>query len=379
MQRPGAGIGCVVIVSLIFGLIGGGIGAYVVTKRLAPKAAPVEETQSPCPPSKLEVTSDTNAIVRAVKTAGPSVVKVIAAQAAPTDPMQYLFGGGQPQEQVAIGSGFIFNHGGRQLVLTNNHVAGGADKLVVKLTDGREIQGRLAGASDVSDIAVVELANPPSDLRSATLGDSDKLQVGEWVIAIGNPYDYEHTVTVGVVSAVGYRSVSRDRYQNVIQTDAAINSGNSGGPLIDVAGNVVGINYMIFSPTGATVGIGFAIPISSVKRVLYYLSNGGPYIGLEEEGMIPNNAGLAQYFGLSTAEGVLVVALDRNSPAFRAGVRPRDVVTSVNGAKVQGPDQLRDEVLKHKIGDTITLALQRDAQALQVPMVAGRHPGFGGH
>ncbi|MCE5238887.1 trypsin-like peptidase domain-containing protein [bacterium] len=377
MDRRGAGVGCVVLIALVFGLIGGGLGGYLVSRRAAPRVTVTEPLPASGPTSKLEVQSESSAIVRAVKTAGPSVVKVIAAQAAPMDPMHYLFGG-QPQEQVAIGSGFVFNHGGRQLVLTNNHVAGGADKLVVKLTDGREMQGRLAGASDVSDIAVIELVNPPSDLRSATLGDSDKLQVGEWAIAIGNPYDYEHTVTVGVVSAMGYRSVSRDRYQNVIQTDAAINTGNSGGPLINLAGQVVGINYMIFSPTGATVGIGFAIPINSAKRVLYYLTYGGPYIGLEEEGMIANSPGLAQYFGLSTPAGVLVAGLDRNSPAFRAGVRPRDVVLAVNGAKVQGPDQLRDEILKRKIGETITLSIQRDAQQVQVPMVAGRHPGFRG-
>lgn len=375
MDRRGPGVGCVIVLALLFGLIGGGIGAYVIAQRLP--AAPTQPSQAGVvpPPSRLEVSSDSMATVRAVKRIGDAVVKVVAAQAPVQDPLSYLFGG-QPEPQVAIGSGVIFQHDHKPLVLTNSHVAGGADKLTIKLVDGRELQGELAGAEETSDVAVISLKNPPADLPSAELGDSDKLQVGEWVIAIGNPYDYEHTVTVGVVSAVGYRQVGNERYQNVIQTDAAINSGNSGGPLVNLAGEVVGINYRIFSPTGATVGIGFAIPINSAKQVLYFLTHGGPYIGLGD--IVNNNAGLAQYLGLATAEGVIVVRPTPRGPAAQAGMQPRDVILTVGNVKVSGQDQLRDEVLKHKIGDTITLTIQRGNQQIQVPVVAGRSPNFRG-
>ncbi|MEN6402036.1 MAG: trypsin-like peptidase domain-containing protein [Armatimonadia bacterium] len=374
MTRPSMSPGLLLLLAAVLGIVGGLAGGYIMLQR-QPPLPPTTQPQVVCPPSRLEVSNDSNAIVNAVKKAGDSVVKVIAAQAAPPNIMDYLFGGGGDQQpQVAIGSGFIFNYEGRQLVLTNAHVADGAQQLVVKLVDGREIQGRLAGGDPASDIAAIELVNPPANLKSATLGDSDALQVGEWVIAIGNPYDYEHTVTVGVVSAMGYRAVGRDRFQNVIQTDAAINSGNSGGPLVNVAGEVVGINYRIFSPTGSTVGIGFAIPINSAKRMLYFLSNGGPWIG--EGDVVTNNVGLARYLGLSTQKGVLVVDPVRGGPAQKSGLRPRDVVLRVGNTDIGGSDQFRDELLKHKIGETVLLLVQRGDQQFQLQVVTGRHPDY---
>lgn len=372
MHRSGMSAGCLLVLAAVLGVAGGVGGAYLMLQRARPVTVTQQQPSQPCPPSRLEVSNDSNAIVQAVKKASPAVVKVIAAQA-PQNPFDYLFGG-QQQEQVAIGSGSLISYEGRPLVLTNAHVAGGAAALRVKLVDGRELEGRLAGAEESSDIAAVELVNPPADLKFITLGDSAKLQVGEWVIAIGNPYDYEHTVTVGVVSATGYRPVGRDRYQNVIQTDAAINQGNSGGPLCNIAGEVVGVNYRIFSPTGATVGIGFAIPIDSAKQMLYFLTNGGPWIGLGET--VTNSAGLAQYLGLATAEGVLLVEPARGGPAERAGLRPRDVILAVGANKVSGTDQLRDELLKHRIGDTMALTVQRGDQQFQAQVVAGRHPGY---
>ncbi len=373
MQRSGPNLGAVIALSLIAGVIGGAVAGYVLVPRLAPPQTSAAQPQVVCPPSTLQVSTESNAIVQAVKKMGDGVVKIIAAHAAPQDPLAYLYGA-HPEPQVAIGSGFIINYEGKPLVLTNSHVAGQADKLVVKLVDGRELQGELAGAEPTSDIAAISLINPPANLPTVTLGDSDKLQVGEWVIAVGNPYDYEHTVTVGVASAIGYRMVGQDRYQNVIQTDAAINTGNSGGPLVNLAGNVIGINYRIFSPTGSTVGIGFAIPINSAQQMLYFLTHGGPYVGLGE--IVSNSPGLAQYLGLSTPEGVIVIEPARGAPAAQAGLRPRDVILAVGSVQVRGQDQLRDELLKHKIGDTITLTVQRGEQQLQLAMVAGRHPGF---
>lgn len=374
-SRASGGGWLLLILALGFGFAGGLAGSYLVVKRAqaslpaAPAAAPAPG--QPAAPTRLVVTSDQNAIVEAVKTAGPSTVKIVAAQE-PTSPWEYFSGGGQMR--VGIGSGFIFNHEGKQFVLTNNHVVQGAQQLTVKLTDGRQMPGRVAGAEPTSDIAIVQLLNPPADLKSAALGDSSKLQIGEWVIAIGNPFDYENTVTVGVVSARGYRPVSDDRYQDVIQTDAAINTGNSGGPLVNLAGEVVGINYRIYSTTGATVGIGFAIPINTAKQMLYFLSNGGPWIGLGETA--PNSLGLAQHLGLATADGVIVVEPLAGGPSERAGLRSRDVILAVDGQAVQGTDQLRDQLLKHKIGDTIALTVQRGQQQLEIKVVAGRHPGF---
>jgi S1-C subfamily serine protease len=370
-QRSGVSGIVMLFLALAFGLLGGVGGSYFVYQRTRTQTPPVDQTPPPATnqgTGRLVVTSDQNAIVEAVKKAGPSVVKIKAAQE-PTSPWEYFYGGG-PRE--GIGSGFIVTYKGQQKVLTNHHVIAGAQKLVVKLTDGRQIEGRYGGSEESSDIGMVELVNPPADLKSAQLGSSEALQVGEWVIAIGNPYDYENTVTVGVVSAKGYRPVGEDRYQDVIQTDAAINTGNSGGPLINLAGDVVGINYRIYSTTGATVGIGFAIPISTAEQMLYFLSEGGPWAGLGET--VPNSMGLAQYLGLATADGVVVVEPVRGGPAAKAGIRSRDVILAVDGTAIKGNDQMRDQLLKHRIGDTVQLTVQRGDQKLDLSVVAGRHP-----
>lgn len=380
MRSFGLSWGAIMVLALLCGFLGGALSSYIVLQRAlrAPSASP-PASSSPAPQftgptPTIRVQSESSAIVQAAKRAGPAVVKVTAAQTPALDPMAYLFGA-EPEPQVAIGSGFIINYEGRPLVLTNAHVVGQADKLLVKLTDGRELQGTLAMAEETSDIAAISLVNPPPQLPVSALGDSDRLQVGEWVLAIGNPYDYEHTVTVGVVSAMGYRAVGPNRYQNVIQTDAAINTGNSGGPLVNLAGEVVGINYRIFSPTGATVGIGFAIPINSAKQMLYFLTQGGPYIGLGE--IVNNSPGLAQYLGLATAEGVLVIQPAPGGPAAQAGLQPQDVILAIDKVRVRGQDQLRDELLKHKIGDTIQLTIQRGERQFVISVVAGRHPDFG--
>jgi serine protease DegQ len=375
-QRSGASGLAILLLAAAFGLVGGVGGSYFMLKHLGSETPAVELTDQPVASpaaTRLVVTNDQNAIVEAVKRAGPSVVKIIATQE-PSDPWQYFSSGGRPLE--GIGSGFVFTYENRQFILTNNHVIQGAEHLVVKLTDGRQLEGRIAGAEETSDIGVVELVDPPGDLKSVPLGDSGKLQIGEWVIAIGNPFDYENTVTVGVVSAMGYRPVGEDRSQNVIQTDAAINAGNSGGPLVNLAGEVVGINYRIYSNTGATVGIGFAIPINSAKQMLYFLSQGGPWIGLDETA--PNSPGLAQHLGLATAEGVFVVQVAANGPAAKAGLQPHDVILAMGGVDIVGTDQFRDQLLKHRIGDTVLLTVQRGPQKLELQVVAGRHPQYRG-
>lgn len=372
MQQRSGVSGCAMLaLALAFGVVGGIGGAYFLFQRVRPETPPGDQASVATTSrgtTKLVVTSDENAIINAAKKAGPSVVKIVAAQE-PTSPWEYFYGGGP---RVGIGSGFIVTYKGQQVVITNHHVIAGAQQLTVKLTDGRQLMGRYGGSEESSDIGVVELVDPPADLKSAELGDSEALQIGEWVIAIGNPFDYENTVTVGVVSAKGYRPVGENRYQNVIQTDAAINTGNSGGPLVNLAGDVVGVNYRIYSTTGATVGIGFAIPINTVEQMLYYLTEGGPWTGLGET--MPNSLGLAQYMGLATGEGVVLLEPLRNSPAAKAGLRSRDVILAVDGTAVKNSDELRDALLKHRIGDTITFTVQRDGEKLEVQVVAGRHP-----
>jgi S1-C subfamily serine protease len=319
--------------------------------------------------------SQSDAVVAAVKRVTPSVVKIETLNAPSMDDLfRQWMGGLMPGQPVAgVGSGFIFEYGGRRFVMTNTHVVGNAIQCKIKLTDGRKYDGELIGADPSRDIAVMRIVNAPPDLVPATLGDSDHLEVGETVIAMGNPFDYENTVTVGVVSAKGYRPVGEGQSRKVIQTDAAINMGNSGGPLVDLGGNVVGVNYKIFSPNQLYVGIGFAIPINEAKMMARVLVEGGPWIGLGD--LLPNSRGLAAHFDLPTDRGVVVLSVAPGGPAERAGVLPGDIITAVDGKPVSDVQQVTDAVLAHRIGDTILLQIQRGRQQLLLRVEAGKVPG----
>jgi S1-C subfamily serine protease len=192
------------------------------------------------------------------------------------------------------------------------------------------------------------------------------------VIAVGNPFDYEYTVTVGVVSAKGYRPVEPGKQRKVIQTDAAINVGNSGGPLVDLGGNVVGINYAIYSPTGTTAGIGFAIPINEARTLARLLIEGGPWVGLPANGLMVNSPGLKAHFNLPTDRGVVIFYIEPGSPADRAGLQMGDIILSVDGQVVKDGEQVQDIILTHSIGDVIRFEIQRGDRILRVDVVAGR-------
>lgn len=365
----------VALLALFFGAAGGGIAGYMVARSRPPAPAAGAATPSPAPVTgRIRVLTDKDAIVQAVKRASPAVVKIETLRAPTMSELfdQFFSGLMQPQPIRGVGSGFIFDYNGRKFVLTNTHVVGDAERMRVKLVDGRAFDAVLLGADSHSDVAVVEMPDAPPNLPTATLGDSDRLQVGEWVIAVGNPFDYEHTVTVGVVSAKGYRPVGEGKKRRVIQTDAAINIGNSGGPLLDLAGNVVGINYKIFTTTGATVGIGFAIPINDAKARVKLLVEGGPWVGLPGNGLMVNSPGLAAHLGLATDKGVVVFYVEPGSPAARAGIKPGDVILAVDGKTVRDPQQVDDAILAHRIGDTIRFQIQRGRQVLDVSVVAGR-------
>ena len=266
------------------------------------------------------------------------------------------------------GTGFIIDAEG--YILTNHHVIEGADRIMVRLTDGRNLRAERIGSDPDTDIALikVESARP---LPFAPLGDSDTLRVGEWVIAIGNPLAYEHTVTVGVVSFIGRKlfDSSLDRY---IQTDAAINFGNSGGPLINSRGEVIGINAAISS---RAANIGFAVPINQASAILPQLRERGRvsrgYIGVMLRGVDPD---LQRSLGLKTADGALVQDVTAGSPGARAGVRTYDLIVAVDGRAVEGSDALIQHIATRQPGSTATLQILRDGRSLNIAVKLAERP-----
>ncbi|HHD64494.1 MAG TPA: Do family serine endopeptidase [Desulfobulbaceae bacterium] len=293
------------------------------------------------------------AFAAVVKKAGPAVVyveveksvHVAGGQGSPydffSDPFFERFFGPQfkhpriPRQrefkQRGAGSGFIIDADG--YILTNNHVVSDADKITVRLSDEREFTAKVVGTDPQSDVALIKIDG--KNLPVLPLGNSDKLQVGEWVIAIGNPFELYQTVTVGVVSAKGRNRMGISDYENYIQTDAAINPGNSGGPLLNIHGEAIGINSAIFSRSGGYMGIGFAIPINMAKNIEQQLLQHGKvtrgWLGV----MIQNvNKDLAKSFNLTSTHGVLISEVSAHSPAEKAGIKQGDVVLAIDGKKV---------------------------------------------
>ncbi len=254
-----------------------------------------------------------------------------------------------PEKERSLGSGFIFKRDGDYYyIMTNNHVVRNADKIIVKLSDKTVITGddvKVVGRDPLTDIAVVKIKAPGEDLPVAKLGDSDKIQVGDWAIAVGNPFGFDRTVTVGVISAKGRSGLNIPQgpiYQNFIQTDAAINPGNSGGPLVNIKGEVIGVNSAITSPSGGFVGIGFAIPINLAKHIAEQLIEKGKiergYLGIWPQSLTPE---LAKAYGLKKPEGVLVAKVEKDTPAEKAGLKEGDVIIEFNGKKVTDVESFR--------------------------------------
>ena len=266
------------------------------------------------------------------------------------------------------GTGFIIDADG--FILTNHHVVEGAERIMVRLTDGRTLRAELVGSDPDTDIALIKVTSP-RPLPYAPLGDSESLRVGDWVVAIGNPLSYEHTVTVGVVSFIGRKlfDTSLDRY---IQTDAAINFGNSGGPLINVRGEVIGINAAISS---RAANIGFAVPINQASAVLPQLRENGRvsrgYVGVMLRDVDPD---LQRSLGLTSSAGALVQDITPGSPGERAGVRTYDLIVAVDGKPVEGNDALIQLIASHPPGTTTTLQILRDGRALSLPVKLAERP-----
>jgi serine protease Do len=278
-----------------------------------------------------------------------------------------------PKEQLekSLGSGVIVDPNG--YIVTNNHVISGADEIKVVLADRREFKGKVVGSDPKTDVAVVKI--DAKNLPTVPWGDSSKLQVGEYVLAVGNPFGLNQTVTMGIVSAVGRANVGIADYEDFIQTDAAINPGNSGGALVDVRGELIGINTAIFTRSGGYMGIGFAVPSSMAKSVMESLIKTGKVVrgwfGITIQEVTP---GLAKQFGLSEPKGVLVGDVLPKSPAERAGIKRGDVILKLNGQDVENTGQLRNLVAEAPVGSKVKVGLFRDKQEKEVEVTIGEQP-----
>ncbi len=274
--------------------------------------------------------------------------------------------------QKGQGSGFIISEDG--YILTNNHVVGDVDKITVELQDGRVFNdARLIGTDPDSEVALIKIEG--KDFPVLPLGDSDKMEIGDWVIAIGNPFGLSETVTVGVVSAVGRSNVHIAAYENFIQTDAAINPGNSGGPLINLDGKVIGINTAIVSQSGGYMGIGFAIPINMAKAIEEQLRNSGRvsrgFLGLYAQDVTPE---MAEPLGMKEASGVVVARIEKGSPAEKAGLEVQDIILELNGKKVESYDTFRNEIAAMRPGEKARLAVSRDGKSKDIAVTLGERP-----
>jgi len=267
----------------------------------------------------------------------------------------------QDLKQRSLGSGFIISKDG--YILTNNHVISGADEILVSLADSEEFKAKLVGSDDKTDIALIKIDTKNKDLPVAVLGDSDALDIGEWVIAIGNPFGFGHTLTQGIVSAKS-RVIGAGPYDNFIQTDAAINPGNSGGPLINMQGQVVGINTAIVS---SGQGIGFATPINMIKEILPELKDNGEvargWLGVAIQDVTPE---IARALGLKDAKGAMVTSVYKGDPADKAGIRPGDVILKINGQDVAEPRSLTRLVGSLKPNAKVTLHIWREGRMLEL-------------
>lgn len=275
----------------------------------------------------------------------------------------------QPRERQtqSLGSGVVID-AEQGYVLTNHHVIDKAEQIRVMLSDGRSFEAELIGADPESDVAVVRI--PPERLTALPLADSDALQVGDFVVAIGNPFGLGQTVTSGIVSALGRTGLGIEGYEDFIQTDASINPGNSGGALVNLRGELVGLNTAIIAPGGGNVGIGFAIPINMAHEIMTQLVAHGEVsrgqLGITAQDLTPE---LAQAFGLKQQRGTVVAAVAKDSPAERAGVRVGDVIVSVNGRRVESAADVRNRIGLLRVGERVALEMLRNGAQKRIEAV----------
>ncbi len=329
-----------------------------------------------------------NTITRAVAIASPAVVGINVIelrqyrQYAPWDDpfFRYFFGDRTVTRQVQeLGSGFLISPDG--YILTNDHVAGNAKEITVTLTNGDQVKAELIGTDRVTDISLLKIGG--KGFPFLKLGNSDDVIIGEWVIALGNPFGLfelndKPTVTVGVVSATGMNLQEQEGrvYRGMIQTDAAINSGNSGGPLINALGEVIGVNAVYYTPNQGNIGLGFAIPINKVKKIVDGLKKGGQiernyWTGLEVQNV---DARIARYFGLNRVEGVIVAEIQQGSPGEQAGLRVGDIILRANGERISDDTSLSGIVQESKPGDIVALRVLRDRKEVDLKLRVEKRP-----
>ena len=334
---------------------------------LALQEAPAS-ANGPAPPGSFRL---------AAQKASAAVVSINTSKAAKgrprsNDPWFNFFFGEQGNEpQVGLGSGVIVSADG--YILTNNHVVEGADEIEVILNDSRRARAKVIGTDPDSDLAVLRIEL--DRLPVIVLGNSDSLQVGDQVLAIGNPFGVGQTVTGGIVSALGRNQLGINTFENFIQTDAAINPGNSGGALVDTRGHLLGINTAIYSRSGGSMGIGFAIPVATARLVLDGIVKDGQvtrgWIGVEPSDLSPE---LAETFGVKTQAGVIITGVMQNAPAAQAGIRPGDVVTEVAGKPTSNVSELLSAVAALKPGTEARFSLLRRDQKVELKVIPGVRP-----
>jgi len=314
----------------------------------------------------------------AVKAASPAVVninteKIVTVRSHPyfSDPVfKQMFGnlmieGSRARKRIenSLGSGVIINPDG--YVLTNNHVIQGADTITVSLKDGRSSTAKVIGTDPETDIALLKINL--DNLPVITIGDSEQLEIGDVVLAIGNPFGVGQTVTMGIVSATGRTQLGINTFENFIQTDAAINPGNSGGALVDAYGRLIGINTAIFSRSGGSQGVGFAIPSKMAKSIMVQLIKYGRavrgWLGFEGHALTPR---LAESLQLETTEGIIITAIVRNGPAHKAGLEPGDVIAGIDGKKVKSGQDALAVISGKKPGEEVALLIKRNGRQYSV-------------
>lgn len=277
------------------------------------------------------------------------------------------------RQEVGQGSGFLITQDG--YVLTNNHVVGDADRVYVQLLDGREYKAKIVGTDPGSDLAVIKINE--SDLPFLHLGNSEKLEVGDWVLAVGNPFGLSHTLTAGVVSAKGRSGIGLNDYEDFIQTDAAINPGNSGGPLVNLDGEVVGINTAIFSRSGGYMGIGFAIPVNMAKKIRSQLIEHGEVrrgrLGVYIQDMTGD---LAESFDLEDVEGILITQVIEDSPADDADLKQGDIILQIDGESVDKVANFRNRIALTAPGAKVRLTVLRDGDRKEIKVTIGKQNAY---
>lgn len=365
---------------LFVGILIGGVSFYALQKASAPQKGfgPAGPPQVP-----KQIIETSRAFSEIASVVSPAVVNISTTKVVKRDdpfwedPFYELFSPfrnfrmPKKWKEQSLGSGVIVSADG--YIITNNHVVEHADEIRVTLYDKRSFRAKVVGVDAKTDVAVVKISE--DKLPTVRWGDSDRLQVGEFVLAVGNPFGLSHTVTMGIISAVGRANVGIADYEDFIQTDAAINPGNSGGPLVNIQGEIIGINTAIFSRSGGYQGIGFAVPSNMAKLVMNQLVERGKvtrgWLGVTIQELTPE---LAQKFGLTATKGALIGDVAKGSPAEKAGLKRGDVILALNGKKVSDVGNLRNMVAQSRVGAEIPLTVMRGGKELSITVVIAELP-----